>query len=67
MDIVDSGPGINEDLLNSGVIFEPEFSTKPEGTGLGLAIAGEAASRNGLTLTAVQEERGAHFVLTTEE
>lgn len=67
IDVMDSGPGISEELLESGVIFEPEFSTKIEGTGLGLAIAGEAASRNGLKLTAIQEDKGAHFVLYTEE
>ncbi len=66
VDYVDSGPGINDELLESGVIFEPEFTTKPYGTGLGLSIAGEAATRNGLTLTAVQRENGAHFILSTE-
>ena len=67
VDVRDSGPGISEELLESGVIFEPEFSTKPEGTGLGLAIAGEAANRNKLILTAIQEDEGAHFILCTEE
>ena len=66
IDYTDSGPGISDELLESGVIFEPEFTTKPHGTGLGLSIAGEAATRNGLTLTAVQRENGAHFILSTE-
>ncbi|WP_242825075.1 ATP-binding protein [Acetobacterium woodii] len=66
IDYTDSGPGINNELLESGVIFEPEFTTKPHGTGLGLSIAGEAATRNGLTLIAVQREKGAHFVLSAE-
>ncbi len=66
IDYIDSGPGINNDLLGSGVIFEPQFTTKPNGTGLGLSIAGEAATRNGLTLTAVQNENGAHFKVITE-
>ena len=66
IDYTDSGPGISDELLESGVIFEPEFTTKPKGTGLGLSIAGEAATRNGLTLTAVQRENGAHFILGTE-
>lgn len=65
MDYTDSGPGISDDLLQSGIIFEPEFSTKPQGTGLGLSIAGEAAARNDLTLTAIQAETGAHFILST--
>ena len=69
LDYTDSGPGISNELLESGVIFDPEFSTKPQGkgTGLGLSIAGEAATRNGLTLTAVQRENGAHFILSTDE
>lgn len=66
IDYSDSGPGINNDLLESGVIFEPQFTTKPNGTGLGLSIAGEAAMRNGLSLTAVQNEKGAHFRLSAE-
>ena len=67
LNYTDSGPGISDELLVDSVIFEPQFTTKPNGTGLGLSIAGEAATRNGLTLTAVQNENGAHFVLTTEE
>lgn len=67
LDYTDSGPGISDELLASGVIFEPEFTTKPHGMGLGLSIAGEAATRNGLTLTAVQGDVGAHFIMSTEE
>lgn len=67
LDYTDSGPGISDELLESGVIFDPEFTTKPHGTGLGLSIAGEAATRNGLTLTAVQRDSGAHFILSTDE
>ncbi len=67
LDYRDTGPGINDELLESGVIFDPEFTTKPNGTGLGLAIAGEAATRNGLTLTATQEDNGAHFILTSKD
>ena len=59
----DTGPGIESSLIESKVIFEPQFSTKPEGTGLGLAIAGEAAERNHLELGAVPSEEGAHFIL----
>jgi signal transduction histidine kinase len=66
IDYTDSGPGINNDLLESGVIFEPQFTTKPNGTGLGLSIAGEAATRNSLILTAVQDDNGAHFKLSAE-
>ncbi len=60
---IDSGLGIDLELIESGVIFEPEFTTKPEGTGtgLGLAIAGEAAQRNNFELKAVYHADGAHF------
>ena len=63
VDYKDSGPGMESEHIASGVIFDPEFSTKPEGTGLGLAIAGEAATRNGLELTALASEGGAWFRL----
>ena len=63
IDYHDTGPGIEPALIETEVIFEPQFSTKPNGTGLGLAIAGEAAERNGLELTVHESERGAFFRL----
>lgn len=63
IDYRDTGPGIEQHLIESEVIFEPEFSTKPNGTGLGLAIAGEAAMRNGLDLKAFVSYTGAYFRL----
>ena len=66
VDYRDTGPGIEATLIESEVIFEPEFSTKPSGTGLGLAIAGESASRNGLELIAFQSDEGAWFRLQTK-
>ena len=63
IDYRDTGPGIEPSLIKSEVIFEPQFSTKPEGTGLGLAIAGEAADRNKLELKVLESEEGAHFIL----
>ncbi len=63
VDYMDTGPGIEPDHIASGAIFDPQFSTKPEGMGLGLAIAGEAATRNGLELTALEHEGGAWFRL----
>lgn len=63
VDYRDTGPGIDPSHIESEVIFEPQFSTKPEGTGLGLAIAGEAASRNGLDLKAFESDGGAYFRL----
>ena len=63
IDYHDTGPGIEPKLTESGVIFEPHFSTKPDGTGLGLAIAAEAADRSGLELKVFVSEEGAHFRL----
>lgn len=63
IDYKDNGPGIDTSLIESSVIFDPEFSTKVGGTGLGLAIAGEAASRNSLELVVLDAEVGAYFRL----
>ncbi|KLT73582.1 ATPase [Neisseria arctica] len=63
VDFRDTGPGIETTLIEEGVIFEPQFSTKPSGTGIGLTIAGEAAERNGLKLAALQSYTGAYFRL----
>jgi len=58
----DNGPGIEKHLIESEVIFEPEFSNKTSGgTGLGLAIAGEAIDRNEGELKALYSESGAFF------
>ncbi len=67
IDYRDTGPGIEEHLIESEVIFEPEFSTKPNGTGLGLAIAGEAALRNDLELKAFASKAGAYFRIQPKE
>jgi signal transduction histidine kinase len=63
VDYRDTGPGIEPDLIESEVIFEPDFSTKPNGTGLGLAIAGESALRNNMELKAFASTKGAYFRL----
>ena len=63
IDFTDTGPGIESSNIESGIIFDPQFSTKPDGTGLGLAIAGEAATRNKLELEALKSEDGAWFRL----
>lgn len=58
----DTGPGIEKHLIESEIIFEPEFSNKTGGgTGLGLAIAGEAIDRNDGELKAIYSENGAFF------
>lgn len=67
IDYKDSGPGIEPDLIAREVIFEPEFSTKPNGTGLGLAIAGEAATRNSLELKVLEYDQGAYFRLQPKQ
>ena len=66
IDYRDTGPGIEPDLIESEVIFEPGFTTKLGGTGLGLAIAGEAADRNGLGLKVFESEEGAYFRLESK-
>ena len=66
IDFRDTGPGIEPNLIEDNLIFEPQFSTKPGGTGIGLAIAGEAAERNGLKLTALESTAGAYFRLSTK-
>ena len=63
IDFRDTGPGIEPRFIETDIIFEPGFSTKPDGTGLGLAIAGESADRNGLELKAIESEDGAYFRL----
>ena len=63
IDYRDTGPGIEPSHIESGIIFEPEFSTKPHGTGLGLSIAGEAAKRMGFNLKALTSNTGAYFRL----
>ena len=66
MNYRDTGPGIDESLIESEVIFEPGFTTKiNDGTGLGLAIAGEALERNDCKLKALYSDDGAHFRIET--
>lgn len=64
----DNGAGIERHLIESEVIFDPEFSTKTEGgAGLGLAIAGEAINRNNGDLKAIYSEDGAFFKLEIKQ
>ena len=67
IDYKDTGPGIDADLIADQVIFEPNFTTKEKGMGIGLAIVGEAADRNGLAVSALESDSGAHFIIETKE
>jgi two-component system sensor histidine kinase PilS (NtrC family) len=44
IDIIDNGPGINEETQTN--IFDPFFTTSSEGTGLGLYITKEVLESN---------------------
>lgn len=61
IDYRDNGPGIAKNYIESGIIFEPGFSTKQGGTGLGLSIAGETIERNMGVLRALYDSEGAYF------
>lgn len=64
LNLKDNGLGISKDNINTSIIFDPGYSTKPDGTGLGLALAGEASERNNAKLVAVYANKGAHFQIT---
>lgn len=61
IDIIDNGPGIKKEFIESEAIFTPGFSAKESGTGLGLAISGEALKRNRGNLKALYSDKGAHL------
>lgn len=67
IDFRDTGSGIEPSLIIDGLIFEPQFSTKPSGSGNGLAIAGEAADRNNLKLNALDSSLGTYFRLQRKD
>lgn len=49
VDILDNGPGVNQELGSR--IFEPFVTGKPEGVGLGLTLASQTAEDHGGALT----------------
>ena len=59
--VMDDGPGVPE--RDREAIFAPFFTTRPDGTGLGLTNALESVQGLGGTLTLVDSEVGAHFVI----
>lgn len=54
---------IDSSLIDSEIIFNPDFSTKSGGTGLGLAICGEAIKRNNGEIKAFSCSEGAYFTI----
>lgn len=61
--IIDSGPGIDKDILER--IFDPYFSTKDVGTGLGLPIARKIIEDHGGTIQAASEShKGTKITIT---
>lgn len=63
IEIVDSGCGIDEEIVNK--IFTPFFTTKKRGTGLGLAIVKKIIEAHGGRVSLrLNPEKGTTFVLT---
>lgn len=65
IEVVDDGPGIEEDNLPH--LFEPFFTTESQGTGLGLYIARELCDANNARLEYTGSRAGARFTLTIGE
>jgi nitrogen fixation/metabolism regulation signal transduction histidine kinase len=61
--VIDSGPGVQPDLLPR--IFDPYFSTHDTGTGLGLPIARRIAEEHGGDITARNRAEGGLEVAIT--
>ncbi len=59
IDVLDTGPGIPEEVQNR--IFEPFFTTKPDGTGLGLSITKQIITMHEGTITLVPLPEGTSF------
>lgn len=63
IDILDNGPGIDEEKIIQ--LFKPFFTTKPQGTGLGLVLSRNLAIKMGGNLQyCPNPTHGAHFKLT---
>lgn len=56
LEVKDSGPGLDSELINS--IFDPFFTTKNSGTGLGLSVAYSIVSKHGGAIYAENIEGG---------
>ena len=63
IEVIDNGPGINEDILDR--IFVPYFTTKTDGSGIGLALTRQIMANHGGFIRASNLEKGgASFKLT---
>lgn len=62
LDIIDRGPGIDEDLRDK--IFEPFYTSEKSGTGLGLYIARELCEANQARLDYIPTKTGSCFRIT---
>lgn len=66
LDIIDKGPGVQEDALHN--LFEPFFTTESRGTGLGLYLSRELAESNQAHLSYTRTDDGhACFRITFQD
>ncbi len=63
LDVIDSGPGVNEEAVKH--LFEPFFTTEVRGTGLGLYLSRELAEGNQAHLNYVRQDDGKGFFRLT--
>lgn len=62
IEVIDTGPGIPEDLKKR--IFDPYFTTKSEGTGMGLALCDKIVRLHNGTLDFRSSQHGTIFDIT---
>ena len=62
IEVIDSGPGIPDDLRSR--VFDPYFTTKSEGTGMGLALCDKIVRQHDGLLDFSSTENGSVFGIT---